>query len=123
MLIKLGNTQIYRFFLDTPSEPLLFSVKLNVAFRPNLGDSITDPTSLRNFKVMRDVFVNTILTRVTGDGKTRVTGDGKTRISEVVNPSIVTHKYFVQPANNPNRISTWTTSRFGNDKTLQQLFR
>jgi len=118
-------TQVYNFFLDNPpSNQFLFTVKLEENFRPNLGDSITDPVTNRSFKVMRDVFTLGGFIRVTDGGLIRVTSDGKIRVTtQLAAPKFVTHNYFVQPANNPNRVSTWTQSRFADDQTLRQLFR
>ena len=110
------DTQIYRFFLDNPpSNTFLFSVKLNKNFRPKVGDSLTDPVTQRDFKVMRDEF--------SFGGVIRVTDDGRVRVTSILSPAKdVTHTYFVQPANKPTRISTWTRTDFANDRTLDKLY-
>ena len=120
------DSQIYKVFLDTPTEPFLFSFKQAPQLRPKVGDSLTDPLSFENFRIMRDEIASTgdliritdvvFATRVTDSGLIRVT-DG-----EATDPDKVTHNYFVLPANNPNRISTWTTNKFDDDQTLRQLF-
>ena len=116
-------TQIYKVFLDTPQEPFLFSFKAEPELRPSIGDSITGPLTFENFRVMRDEFTLGAQTRVTDGGLTRVTDSGLTRITDGTPAADVTHNYFVQRANNPDRISTWTTNKFSDDQTLQQLFR
>jgi len=120
-------TQIYKVFLDTPSEPFLFSFKQEPQLRPKVGDSITQPATFQNFRIMRDEFTAGGIVRITDNSLTRVTDSGATRILDgdggITNAEDVTHNYFVQPANNPNRISTWTTNTFADDQTLRQLFR
>jgi hypothetical protein len=118
-------TQVYRFFLDNPpSNQFLFIIKLEENFRPHLGDSLTDPLTGRSFKVMRDEFTLGGFVRVTDGGLIRVTSDGRIRVTKLLSaPKFVTHNYFVQPVNNPNRVSTWTQSRFADDQTLRQLYR
>ena len=120
------ETQVYSFFLDNPpTNQKLFSVKLIVNYRPKVGDSITDPVSLRDFRVMRVELVDEQgFVRVTDQGDLRVTDDGAIRVTKQIQPfRDQTLNYFVQPANNPQRISTWTTQRFDDDQTLKQLFR
>lgn len=122
------DSQVYRFFLDTPSAPFLFSIRQSPNFRPKVGDSLTDPTTFLNFRVMRDEIPPTPQNsiRITDDNIIRVTDQGDIRVTGVGNvltPDQVTHLYFVQPANNPNRISTWTSNTFESDQTLKQLFR
>lgn len=118
-------TQVYRFYLDNPpTNQFLFIIKLEENFRPKKGDSITDPTTLRNWKIMRDEFTFGGFIRITEGGLIRITGDGKIRVTTLLAaPKFVTHNYFIQPANNPNRVSTWTQAGFANDQTLRQLFR
>ena len=115
----------YSFFLDDPpSDPFLFTIRLNKNFRPSVGDSIADPITLRNFRIMRDEFNFGGAIRITDDDRVRITDDGRIRVTGILSPSKdVTHNYFIQPANNPQRISTWTTQRFDDDRTLQKLFR
>ena len=122
----MGDTQIYRVFLDTPSEPFLFSFKQSPSLRPKVGDSLTAPLTFENFRIMRDEFAQGgELIRITDGLLTRVTDAGLTRVTDgaSADPDDVTHDYFVLPANNPNRISTWTTNKFDDDQTLRQLFR
>lgn len=119
------DTQIYKVFLDTPSEPFLFSFKQAPQLRPKVGDSITRPLTFQNFRIMRDEFLSIgALTRITDTLLIRVTDSGLIRVTDgnTTDPNNVTHNYFVLAANNPQRISTWTTSRFGDDQTLRQLF-
>jgi len=116
-------SQFYKVFLDTPTEPFLFSFKEAPELRPKVGDSITQPFTFESFRIMRDVFVQGSLIRVTDGGLTRITDAGATRITDGVQAVDVTHNYFVLPANDPNRISTWTTNKFEQDQTLRQLFR
>ena len=116
-------TQIYKVFLDTPTEPFLFSFKQEPELRPRIGDSITQPLSFENFRIMRDEFGEISLTRITDGGLIRVTDSGEIRVTTGDSANDVTHNYFVLPANNPNRISTWTTNKFADDQTLRQLFR
>lgn len=126
------DSQLYRFFLDKGSNQegiFLFFVKLEPQLRPKVGDSITQPLTLQNFRIMRDEIptstqnsiriTDNVLIRITDQGDIRVTGAG---ISPVTLDTS-THDYFIIPANNPNRISTWTTSRFDDDRALKQLFR
>jgi len=118
------DSQIYKVFLDTPSAPLLFVFKQSPDLRPKIGDSITRPLTFQNFRIMRDEFVRGGLTRVTDSALTRVTDSGLIRVTDGTGSiEEVTHNYFVLPANDPQRISTWTTSRFADDQTLRQLFR
>jgi hypothetical protein len=118
-------TQVYRFFLDNPpSNQFLFIVKLEEYRRPHKGDAITDPLTNRDWKVMRDEFTLGGLVRITDDGRIRVTGNGQIRVTKLLSaPKFVTHNYYVQPANNPNRIRTWTGTRFEYEQTLRQLYR
>jgi len=118
-------TQVYRFFLDNPpSNQFLFSIKLEEYQRPKVGDSITDPLTNRDWRVMRDEFTFGGFIRITGDGKIRIIDDGSIRVTTRLSaPKFVTHNYFIQPANNPNRISTWTQTRYEYEQTLRQLYR
>ena len=117
-------TQVYRFFLDNPpSDQFLFIIKLEENFRPNLGDSISDGLG-GDWKVMRDEFTLGGFIRITDGGLLRVTSEGAVRVTtELAASKFVTHNYFVQRANKPSRVSTWTQSRFANDRTLDQLYR
>lgn len=117
-------TQIYSFFLDNPpTDTFLFTLKIEENFRPNIGDSITDPTTFDQFRVMRDEFTLGGFVRITDGGLIRLTDDGNIRVTtELAAPKFVTHKYYIQPANKPTRVSTWTQSRFADDRTLDQLY-
>ena len=96
------NSQIYSVFLirgnTTDNALFLFKFKQSPNLRPSLGDVLTSPLTFEQFKIIRD----------------ESTGS---------DPDIVTHQYFVTPANNPNRISSYGTAGFANDQTLRQLFR
>lgn len=115
-------TQLYKVFLDTPTAPFLFFFKQEPQLRPKVGDSLTRPFTFQNFRIMRDEFTASSI-RVTDGGLTRVTDSGLVRVTDGASPEGVTHNYFVQPANNPDRVSTWTTMKFADDQTLKQLFR
>lgn len=121
---RLPDTMNYSFFLDNPpSNTFLFTVRLNKNFRPSVGDSLTDPLTQREFRVMRDEFAFGGLIRITDDDRIRITDDGTIRVTSQLLPSKdVTHTYFVLPANKPTRISTWTRTDFANDRTLDKLF-
>ena len=117
------DTQIYNFFLDNPpSNQFLFKRRLIKNFRPKVGDSISDGLG-RDFRVMRDEVVESGAARVTHSGLVRITHDLRIRIvGAFVANADATHDYFVQPANNPNRVSTWTRIDFEQDRTQDQLF-
>lgn len=119
------DSQIYEFFLDNPpSNQFLFRIRIIKNFRPKVGDSITDPITQRSFRVMKDIVNQQGGLRVTDDGRIRITDDGRIRVTNLFFPNEdLTHKYFVQPADNPQRISTWTRSDYANDQTLRQLYR
>jgi len=151
------DSQIYKFFLDSPpSNPFLFTIKLEPQLRPKVGDSISGPLSFQSFRIMRDEIpidsqfriraVTPIFVRIAHNGDVRITDAGDIRIADNVNAPLIfpldtritddgdtritgrsgnetTHNYFITPANNPQRISSYTTSRFGNDQTLRQLFQ
>jgi len=118
------DTQIYRFFLDNPpSNQFLFKLTIVKNFRPKVGDSINDLLG-NDFRVMRDEIPNvTGAARITHNGFARITHDLRLRIvGAFVANEDATHNYYVQPANKPDRVSTWTTSNFANDRTQDQLF-
>lgn len=126
------DSQIYSFFIDNGpgvEGTFIAKVRLDPNFRPKVGDSLTLGVTGEDFRVMRDEIPLTaqVLTRITEDGLIRITEDDRNRIleqgSEEEQSENSTHNYFVQPANNPRRISTWTQSGFANDRTLDQLFR
>lgn len=119
------DSQIYSFFTDNgPGKEgtFLFKLKLEPQLRPKVGDSLSNPITLENFRVMRDEFTVSLI-RVTDTNLIRVTDAGLTRMTDGGNAEEVTHSYFVLPANNPNRVSTWTRNTFDDDRTLAQLFR
>ena len=119
------DSQLYRFFIDNTPEPqFLFTRRILKNFSPKVGDSITDDNG-RSWRVMRDeVPTVTGAVRVTHSGFARITHDLRLRIVGTFIPSEdATHNYFIQPANDPNRVSTWTRSDFADDQTLRQLFR
>ena len=72
-------------------------------------------------------------TRTTNDGRIRGTGEGTNRITgdsiQAESSALIlllessTQNYFVTPTNNPNRLVSWTSSRFVENQTLIQLFR
>ena len=125
------DTQLYSVFLirsnTTAGAIFLFKFKQNPKLRPTVGDSIINPATQERFKILRDelnesdekqirVTDTPLRRRVTDNGDLRVIAFGGDLDS-------ITHFYYVTPANNPNRISSYVTSRFANDRTLQQLFR
>lgn len=117
------DSQIYRFFIDDDSAQFLFKKRIIKNFRPKVGDSISDGLG-NDWKVMRDVIPNeTGAARVTHNGFVRITHDLRLRIvGAFVSNEDATHNYYVQPANKADRVSTWTTSNFANDRTQDQLF-
>ncbi len=118
-------TQVYSIFLDNPpSNTFLFKFIREENFRLKVGDSLTSPITQQEFRVMRQEVQTAEATRITDQGDRRVTDQGDVRIAVVGgDPAKNTIKYFVQPANRVDRISTWTRSDFDNDQTLRQLFR
>lgn len=92
--------------------------------RPTTGDVIRNNATLQNFKIVQDIPKFVDFSRITHDGLTRVTSTGAIRVTGSLSTADeVSHDYYVTPANNPNRISSYTTSGFANDQTLKQLFR
>lgn len=85
------------FLIRNDSDVPLFSFRQSPKLRPKSGDAITQPFTLVQFKILRDEF------------------EGE--------PDDVTHNYFVTPANNPQRIASYSTASFANNQTLRQLFR
>ncbi len=119
------DSQVYQFFLDNPpSNQFLFKVRLIKNFRPKVGDSISDGLG-NDFRVMRDETPTVQgAVRVTHSGFARITDNSILRIvGNFISNQDATHNYFVQPANKPDRVSTWTRSDFANDRTLDQLNR
>lgn len=127
------NTQLYSVFLiksnSLDDAIFLFKFKQDPKTRPTVGDSLINPASRELFKIIRDELnpEDEKQIRVTDDTPTfrrRVTDNGDLRIIAFGGDlDSITHFYYVTPANNPNRISSYTSSRFSNDQTLKQLFR
>jgi len=91
-----------------------------------VGDVLTNPLTFEELKILRDEIPSADADqfRFTDDRVQRITDGGLIRvISFGIDPDLVTHNYFVTPANNPNRIASWSTVRFDDDQTLMQLFR
>jgi hypothetical protein len=124
------DSQIYSAFLikgnSTEGAIFLFNFRQSQNQRPQVGDSVSNPFTLEQFKIIRDeidVDAQRIV-RITDDLNMRVTDIGDDRVTAAgLNPDLVTHKYFVTPSNNPNRITSYTTNKFADDQTLKQLFR
>lgn len=95
--------------------------------RPHVGDVLTNPFTFEEFKILRDETSETVETifRITDNGDFRITENGDNRVTQIgaLDLEAVTHNYFVTPANNPNRIASWSTNTFDDDQTLRQLFR
>lgn len=123
------DSQIYRVYLiksnNTDNALFLFNFKQAPNFRPKVGDVLTNPLTLQSFKVLIDEFDESEVTqRITDDLDIRITDDFHVRIVGPDNlPGNVTHSYYVTPVNNPNRISSYSTSRFSDDQALKQLFK
>jgi len=126
----MADSRNFNFFLDKgPNVPgiFLFTLRLDPKLRPQLGDSVTSPLLDATFKIIRDVVVTSFEgdIRVTDGGLTRVSDDGLVRKVDgiILDPNTLTRDYFLTPADNPNRISSYTTANFANDQTLKQLFK
>ena len=124
------NSQLYSVFLlkgnSSENAVFLFKFKQDPLLRPKVGDVLTNPLTFVEFKILRDQIPSPerTLIRITDDDAVRSTDNGDTRVLQIGNdPNLVTHQYFVTPANNPNRISSWSRSDFEEDQTLRQLFR
>lgn len=114
------------FLIRADSTPFLFAFEQVPNLRPKVGDVLTNPLTFDQLKILRDESegIEGAIFRITDDGDQRVTDDGNIRITQTGESIVeVTHNYFVTPANNPNRISSYSTSGFANDQTLKQLFR
>ena len=112
---------------STDDAVFLFSFKQTPNLRPHLGDVLTQPITFEQFKILFDeipLSEQTIF-RIVDDGRWRITDDGRRRITQDRGESLddVTHSYYVTPANNPQRISSYSTNTFDDDQTLRQLFR
>lgn len=104
----------------------LYSFEQKPNLRPHIGDTLIRPFGLTAYKIIRDEGLSTenVVVRFTSNEDRRVTGDGDVRVTQYgVSPLETSHSYYVTPANNPNRISSYITSGFANDQTLKQLFR
>lgn len=111
------------FLIRSDSNIFLFEFRKQPQLRPSVGDVLTNPLTFEQFKILRDEFDNSVV-RVTDDGRLRITDNGDIRATHIgVDPDETTHNYFVTPANNPNRIASYTTNKFDDDQTLRQLFR
>lgn len=121
----------YKVFLlktnTTKGAVFLFNFSQTPNFRPHIGDVLTNPLTFEQFKILLDEIPITEqrLVRVTNDGFTRITDEGNIRIIQerIEDLDDTTHSYFVTPANNPQRISSYSTNTFDDDQTLRQLFR
>ena len=125
------NSQIYRVFLlrSTKTEDAVFqfAFKQDPLLRPSIGDVITNPKTFGEFKILHDEIPidETTIFRADDTFMFRITDTGDRRITQEAekDPADVTHNYFVTPANNVNRISSYSTNTFADDQTLRQLFR
>ena len=125
------NSQIYSVFLiktnSIEGAVFLFQFKQDPLLRPGVGDVLTDPSTFAQFKIIRDQlgFDEEKVIRFTDDFNRRITDDGDIRITHGIRGSVDldTHLYYVTPANNPNRITSYSTIPFDDDQTLKQLFR
>lgn len=125
------NSQIYSVFLiktnSTEGAVFLFQFKQDPLLRPGVGDVLTDPSTFGQFKIIRDQLGldEERVIRFTDDFSRRITNEGNIRITHGIrgSPDLDTHRYYVTPANNPNRITSYSTIPFDNDQTLKQLFK
>ncbi len=104
----------------------LFKFKQDPELRPRKGDVLTEPVTFHQFKILRDELApdDQTIVRITDDITLRITDDGRVRIIQIgKDPDLVSHSYYVTPANNPRRISSYSTNTFDDDQTLRQLFR
>ncbi len=111
----------------TKGAVFLFNFTQTPNLRPHLGDVITQPFTFAEFKILIDniPLPNQTIFRITDDGRRRITDDGRSRIIQEGVGSLddVTHLFYVTPANNTPRISSYSTNKFDDDQTLRQLFR
>ena len=127
------NSQIYNVFLIKSNSikggVFLFSFKQDPLLRPSMGDVLTSPITFEQFKILRDELPvdETTMFRYTDENNARITDDEDEfrRVIQIQQLSAdkITHNYFVTPANNTNRIVSWSTNTFDDDQTLKQLFR
>lgn len=128
---QLPNSINYNVFLlrgnTTDNAKFLFSFRQSPKLRPSVGDVLTNPLTFSQFKILKDEvpLPEATIIRFTDNNDRRVTDNGDIRVIQegVEDLDTVTHNYFVTPANNPNRISSYSTAGFANDQTLKQLFR
>jgi len=114
------------FLIRSFGDQFLFTFEQEIKLRPKVGDVLTQPITLEELKILRDEIpsADQSIIRFTDEGQQRITDDGDIRVTNVgVDPESVTHNYFVTPANNPNRIASYSSIRFADDQTLKQLFR
>ncbi len=92
-----------------------------------MGDVLSNPITREEFKILRDEIPigETTIFRIADNNAQRITDEEDIRVIQIaeVNLDMVTHSYFVTPANNVNRIVSWSTNTFDDDQTLKQLFR
>ena len=125
------DSQIYRVFLLKSNKlddaQFLYSFKQHPNLRPKVGDVLTNPLTLVELKILHDITepLESTIFRLVDTLAERITDEGDTRVTQVatLGPDEVTHNYYVTPANNPQRISSWSRTDFANDQTLKQLFR
>ena len=120
----------YRVFLLKSNKinnaVFLFNFKQDPNIRPQKGDVLTQPVTFAQFKILRDevALSSKNIFRITDDGRRRITDDGRFRVIQIASdPDLVTHDFYVTPANNPQRISSYSTNTFDDDQVLRQLFR
>jgi len=114
------------FLIRSSGDQFLFSFEQEQQLRPSVGDVLTNILTGEEFKILRDELLDKDLEkfRITDISQQRITEDGDIRITQAgANIESVTHNYFVTPANNPQRIASYSTIGFENDQTLRQLFR
>ena len=115
------------FLIRADTNIFLFNFTQEIEFRPHVGDVLTNPFTFEEFKILRDEInpIDITLFRIIDNNDTRITEDDDFRITQqgALDPELVTHNYFVTPANNPNRIVSYSTNTFDDDQTLKQLFR
>ncbi len=134
--LETPDSHNYNVFLlrenTTANAKFLFSFRQDPKQRPTVGDVIINPITFESFKILKDVLPTEGFDRITEEGDVRITEEGDIRIIEVSDvifheivddPDKISHDFFVTPANNKNRISSFTTAGFSNDQTLKQLFR
>lgn len=110
----------------TKGAVFLFNFTQTPNLRPHLGDVITQPFTFAEFKILIDDISESqkVIFRITDGGKRRITDNGDIRVIQFGQEiEGVSHVFYVTPANNPQRISSYSTNKFDDDQTLRQLFR